>query len=74
MGEPGTSEPSLFAEAGQIDAAGDVVLNPVRVPPLLGVDLDAVELHGEVNVIASGHSGYAARAHHLASLHQVAFV
>jgi hypothetical protein len=29
---------------------------------------------GKVNVIASGHSGYAARAHHLASLHQVAFV
>src|ERR1035437_1203698 len=48
----------LFAEAGQFDAARDVVLNPVWIPPLLGIDLNAVKLHGEVNVVATCHPGH----------------
>jgi hypothetical protein len=45
-----------------------VILNPVTIPPFLRVDLHTVELHGEVNVIASGHSRHPALAHHLAPL------
>ncbi len=44
-----------------------MVFDPVGVPPFLGVDLDAVELHGEVDVIAAGHAGHAAEAHGLAA-------
>jgi len=33
-----------------------------------------VELHGEVDVVASGHSRLAARAHDLASFDHIAFV
>src|SRR5579859_3208645 len=57
-----------------VDALRDVVLNPVRIPPFLGVDLDAIELHGEVDVIAAGHARHAALAHYLAALHHVALV
>ena len=46
----------------------------MRVPPFLWVDLDTVELHGEVDMIASGHAGLAAQSHDLALFHQVAFV
>jgi hypothetical protein len=51
-----------------------MILNPMAVPPFLRVNLDAIELHGEVDVVASGHSRLAARTHHLTSLHHVAFV
>ena len=51
-----------------------MIVNPVCVPPFLRVDLDAVELHREVDVVASGHAGHAAQAHHLALLHHVAFM
>jgi hypothetical protein len=51
-----------------------VILNPVCVPPFLRIDLNAVELHCEVDVVASGHPSLAAHAHHLALLHHVAFV
>src|SRR5579862_4914879 len=61
-------------ETGKLDSFGDVVLDPVLVPPLFRVDLHAVELHGEVNVIAAGHSGHAAQTHYLALLHGVALV
>src|ERR1035437_10397587 len=58
----------------QVNAPGYVVLNPVAIPPFLGIDLHPVKLHGEVNVIASCHSGHAALAHYLATLDCVAFV
>ena len=61
-------------EAGQVDAAGDVILDPVGIPPLFGVDLDAVELHAEVDVVAAGHAGLAALAQDLALFDKVAFV
>jgi len=38
------------------------------------VNLNVVKLHSEVNMVASGHSGLAARAHDLTSFHHVAFV
>src|SRR5215471_16322765 len=43
------------------------------IPPFFGVDLDPLQLHAEVNVIASSHAGGAALAHALSALHQVAF-
>src|SRR5579883_836846 len=46
----------------------------MRVPPFLGINLHTIELHAEVNVIAAGHPGHSAQAHHLASLHHVPFV
>src|SRR5581483_6539692 len=61
----------LSLEAGKVDAAGDVVLDPVRVPPFLRINLHAVELHGEVDVIAARHAGHAALAHDLAALDSV---
>ena len=51
-----------------------MVLDPVRIPPFLRIDLHAIQLHGEVDVIAAGHARHAAQAHHLAALHHVAFV
>ena len=67
-------EPASVAESRQVYTFRNVILNPVAVPPFLRVDLHAIELHGEVNVVASGHSRHAALAHDLASLHHVAFV
>ena len=46
----------------------------MRVPPLFWVNLNAFQLHAEVDVIAACHSRSAALAHHLAALHHVAFV
>src|ERR1017187_5197574 len=71
---PRSSFPTSVVEPGQIYAFCNVVLDPVAVPPFLRVNLDASELHAEVNMVASGHSGLAARAHDLASFHHVAFV
>src|SRR6516165_2830932 len=61
-------------ESRQVDTAGNVVLNPVRIPPLLGIDLHAIQLHCKVNVISSGHARHAALAHHLPALHYVALM
>jgi hypothetical protein len=36
--------------------------------------VDAIELHGEVDVVASGHSRLATRVHDLASFDHIAFV
>src|SRR5581483_1276961 len=62
------------SEAGEFHPPGDVILNPVSVPPFLGVDLHAFELHAEVDVVAAGHAGVAAVTHDLSALDQVAFV
>ena len=51
-----------------------MVLDPVLIPPLDGVHLDAVNLHGEVKMIARGETGGTALTHGLAALHQVAFL
>jgi hypothetical protein len=67
-------EPTSVAETRQVYALRDVILDPVAVPPFLRVDRDATERHGEMNVIASGHSRLATRAHDLASFDNVAFV
>ena len=37
----------------------DVVGDPVRVPPLDGIDVDAVDHHAEVEVVAAGEAGLA---------------
>src|ERR1700733_964718 len=66
--------PPLFAEAGQIHTTDDVVLYPVRVPPLFGVDLDSIELHGEVDVVSSGHPCHAAQSHNLRAFDRIALV
>src|SRR5579863_6620138 len=57
-----------------IDALGDVVLDPMRIPPFLGIDLHAVKLHGEMDMVAAGHAGHAALAHDLAASDQVALM
>jgi hypothetical protein len=66
--------PASVVEPGQVYAFRNVIINPVAVPPFLRVNLDAIELHAEVDMVASGHPGLAARAHDLASFHHVAFV
>ena len=43
----------------------------MRVPPLLGIDLHTIQLHGKVDVISAGHACHAALAHHLAPLEVV---
>src|ERR1035437_2089925 len=63
-----------FVEPGKIHPLSDVILNPVAVPPFLWLDLNAVELHGEMDMITAGHSCLAAPSHHLASFHHVALV
>jgi len=67
-------EPTSVAEPRQVYALSDVILDPVAVPPFLRVDRDAIELHGDVDVVASGHSRLAIRAHDLASFDHIAFV
>src|SRR5450759_96870 len=61
-------------ELRKVHSSRDVILNPVCVPPFLRVNLDPIELHREMDVVASGHAGLAAQAHHLALLYHVAFV
>jgi hypothetical protein len=67
-------EPTSVAEPRQVYALRDVILDPVAVPPFLRVDLDAIELHREVDVVASGHSRLATGARDLASFHHIAFM
>src|SRR5262245_37508105 len=57
----------------QAHAFRDVVLDPMGIPPFSRVDLDSLQLHAEVDVIASRHAGGAALAHALPALNQVAF-
>src|SRR5215472_13944477 len=59
-------------EPGKVHPPRNVVLNPMWIPPFLRIDLDAVELHREMNVVAPGHAGLATQAHHLALLHRIA--
>ena len=66
--------PTSVVEPGQVYTFRNVILNPVAVPPFFRVNLDAIELHAEVNMVASGHSGLTAGAHDLASFHHIAFV
>src|SRR5271163_3381960 len=66
--------PASASKPGKFQPFGDVVFNPVSVPPFFGVDLDAVELHAEVDVVAAGHPRLTALAHDLAALHQVALM
>src|SRR5208282_1170894 len=63
-----------IAEASQAHAFCNMILDPVAIPPLLGIDLNAFQLHAEVNVVAPRHAGLAALAHDLAALHHVTFV
>ena len=53
-------------KARQVDAASNMILNPVRVPPFLRIDLHAIKLHGKVHVIAPRHAGHTAETHNLA--------
>jgi len=65
-------EARLIPETGQVYASRNVILNPVAVPPFLRINLDAVELHRKVDMVATGHSCLAAHAHDLASFYDVA--
>ena len=65
---------ALLIEPRKVYSSRDVILNPVCVPPFLGIDLNAVELHREMDAVASGHASLAAHAHHLTLLHRVAFM
>ena|ERR1039457_5183586 len=56
-----------LAEPRQIYPFRNVILNPVAVPPFLRVDLYAIELYGEMDMVASGHSRLPTGAHHLAA-------
>jgi hypothetical protein len=47
-------EPTSVAQPRQVHPLRNVILDPVAVPPYLQVDLDAIERHGEVDVVASG--------------------
>ena len=47
-------------------------MDPVRVPPLDGINGDAVEKNGEVQVVAASQAGFAADSNHLPALHAVA--
>ena len=47
-GEPTSLEPQ------QVYAFRNVILDPVAIAPSLGVDLYAIQLHAEVEVIAFG--------------------
>jgi hypothetical protein len=51
-----------------------MVFDPVRVPPLFRINLDAFQLHAEMVVVSAGHAGHTALAHDLALLHHVAFM
>jgi len=51
-----------------------MILDPVGIPPLLGINLNTFELHAEVNVVAPCHAGLAALAHDLAAFHHVTLV
>ena len=61
-------------ESEQLYTFRNVILDPVAVPPFLRVNLDAIELHAEVNMVAGSHARHATCAHYLPSLHHVAFV
>src|SRR5215472_15311208 len=63
-----------FAEAGQLDSFRDVILDPVRVPPLLRIYLHSIELHSKVNMVATGHSCLSAQSHDLSLFHHVSVV
>jgi hypothetical protein len=68
------STATSFSKPWEVYALRNVILNPVWVPPFLRVNLGAIELHGKVNMVASGHSGLAAMAHDLAAFYHVTFV
>jgi len=63
-----------LAEAGQFDSFRNVILDPMRVPPFLRVYLYPVELHGKVNMVATGHPCLSTQSHDLPLLHHVSFV
>ena len=55
-----------------VEFAQDAVVDPVLVPPFAGVDLDAVDLHAEVDVDAFGEAGGTGHAHFATLLYHVA--
>src|SRR5690348_1378224 len=60
-----------LAGSGQLHAARDVILDPVRVPPLFRVNLDAFQLHAEMNVVASCHAGHSTFSHYLSAFDRI---
>src|SRR5215472_9916949 len=63
-----------FAEAVQLDSFRNVILNPMRVPPFLGIYLHPIELHAEVNMVATGHPCLSAQSQDLSLFHRVSVV
>src|SRR5215469_16273808 len=61
-------------ETRKVHTSGDVIFDPVCVPPFLRIDLYAVKLHREMDVVTSGHAGLPAQTHHLALLYCGAFM
>ena len=52
---PSSPPPVLFS--GRLQSGKNALPNPSRVPPLDGIDLRAVEDHGEVQVVPSRQAG-----------------
>jgi hypothetical protein len=63
-----------FFKPWEVYTLCNVILNPVWIPPFLRVNLGAIELHGKVNMVTSGHSCLAAIAHNLAAFYHVTFM
>src|SRR6185369_11754484 len=63
----------LFA-APALELGLDVVVNPLRVPPLDRQDCDAVQIDAEVQMIAAGEAGLAGLAQDLLLLDRVALL
>src|SRR5579871_4652049 len=57
-----------------LDAAMDVILDPVFVPPLDRIHLDTVDLHREMQMIAASQSCGTGLSHALTTFHQVTFL
>jgi hypothetical protein len=55
------------------NASADMILDPVFIPPFHGIHLHAVDLHGEVQMVAAGQPSGSGLAHGLAAFHRVAF-
>src|SRR6266702_6066160 len=65
---------ALALESRKVHTLRNEILDPVGVPPFFRINLYAIELHGEVNVVASGHPCLTAGSHRLTAFHQVAFL
>jgi hypothetical protein len=54
--QPNQPDPAFreHSRLRNLDATSNVVFDPVLLPPFNGVDLDAIDLHRKVKMIAGG--------------------